>query len=257
MTTPSWYTFKRIEKVPGLSSKKFYHWTDDSRFQLYLREGYIYSKGSLWGLGHTFNRRATTKEDAENGFIDYVYIGMTNWIQKGMKSYYGKYGFELHHSILFAQEFFNYPFNTGNHFKTMNDSDKFSDLSTLQRTIFQTSGEIVLRRRIQILPKFVNKIICPAVEKDAIIDAVKRFGIQEDSVMTYNAVSASTQKSPKLFIEFGPFVKSIPVPDDNIVIEGEDISVNVPDSESILALKIDGKRVLLACNNQPIGHIDL
>ena len=59
-----------------------------------LKEGHLYSKAMLFGLYYNNNPSFLRKlkpsdvlAEAKNGFIDYVFLGNTNWLDKGMPSY--------------------------------------------------------------------------------------------------------------------------------------------------------------------------
>ncbi len=117
--TPFLYQRDILERV--LQAREFtinslYHWTNFNSLKLILEDKCLYSQGTLWGLkGSVSSRPRTTNADAAHGFIDYVFLGTTNWFAKGKPSHYGDCGIEIDYQILLHKEFFVFPFNTGIH----------------------------------------------------------------------------------------------------------------------------------------------
>jgi hypothetical protein len=155
MTTPPMYTQEMLSEVPGIDTSLF-NFSNLERFRAYIQEGFLLSKGSLWGLGYTFPKRNSVKDDAKHGFIDYIFLTKTNYLslgRKGFRCFYGEYGMEFSaQKALNKREFFNYPFNTGKDWDNRDPWEKFSDLTTLKNVLSpgQYGGEILVRRRIEL-----------------------------------------------------------------------------------------------------------
>jgi hypothetical protein len=177
MTTPSHYFRRNLKNLLGKNKYNLYHWTSiDSAISI-LKDGYLFSKAMLFGLHYHDNPQLLRKlkrndviAEAKNGFINYVFLGNTNWLDHG-SSFYGEVCFVIRPEvILLTREFFVFPFNTGRNFLSHKDEDKTCDTRTLMEALNQKHPcfEILVRRRIKINNKNICKIICPEEYRDNI-----------------------------------------------------------------------------------------
>ncbi|WP_133139849.1 hypothetical protein [Legionella genomosp. 1] len=176
MYFPAFY----LEKIVGLTNKSsfLYHWTSLTCAEKIIKDMYIYSKATLFGM-HPNEYSMLVKHpdlsaDTENGFIDYVFLGNTNWIELGLNSYYGQIGFELKpFPLLKEKEFYVFPFNTGRYFKSASDEDKYSDLTILKDALNKKAKtyEVLVRGKIEICADNVKRIIsdCSNIREIGII----------------------------------------------------------------------------------------
>ncbi|WP_133126814.1 hypothetical protein [Legionella nagasakiensis] len=170
MTTPSHYFRRNLRKLLGKNQYYLYHWTNIDSAMSILKDGYIFSKAMLFGLHYHDNPQILKKlkrndviAEAKNGFINYVFLGNTNWLDQG-SSFYGDVCFVIRpEAILLTREFFVFPFNTGRYFLSHSDEDKTCDTRTLMDALNQEHPcfEILVRRRIKINNKNISKLICP------------------------------------------------------------------------------------------------
>ena len=139
MFTPTLYQMGQIRKISKIDKFSVFHWTTEDKLKSILNDSYIYSAGMSFALKEDdlwSRNRTSHKDDAEHGFIDYVFLGTSNWASIGRPSFYGDVGIEL--SFLSAaegKEFFIFPFNTGYYFSKADDSKKLSDISALKAVV--------------------------------------------------------------------------------------------------------------------------
>ncbi|WP_338635466.1 hypothetical protein [Spirobacillus cienkowskii] len=126
--------------------------------------------------------RSTIHNDAKNGFIDYVFLGVANWPALGRPSHYGETAFEFKLDILYDKEFFVFPLNTGMQWSAMKSQQKFSDLTILLNALEQKplTSEILIRRRIALDDRYLKGIIAPQKDVNTInsIINVHRSGLK-------------------------------------------------------------------------------
>ncbi|WP_408072872.1 hypothetical protein ACJEHO_08820 [Legionella pneumophila] len=166
MYFPAFY----LEKITCLVNQGnfLYHWTTVANSKEIIKDKFIYSKATLFGLDPQKNipilrQYPDLRTDTENGFIDYVFLGNTNWIAVGHKSYYGQVGFEINPvDLLNKTEFFVFPFNTGRYYQTTSKEFKFSDLTTLKEALGKKTKnyEVLVKGKIEITGNTINRIIC-------------------------------------------------------------------------------------------------
>ena len=121
------------------------------RLAAYLKGKAIYSKATLWSLGLYPVHARTVSADGENGFIDYIFFGNYNWVQRGRKSHYGYIGIEVKFQSVLYKEHFYYPFNSGIDWNTQPNHLKYCDLTTLDQVFGPTklwTSEILVRRKV-------------------------------------------------------------------------------------------------------------
>lgn len=200
MTTPPHYHRANLKQILDKDKYSLYHWTSFKSAESILNDGYLYSKAMLFGLHYhdqphllTSLKKNDVVAEAKNGFINYVFLGNTNWLDYG-DSYYGELCFVIRpEAILLTKEFFIFPFNTGRYFHIYNSENKTSDTRTLMDALNQKHSrfEILVRRRIKIDDKIISKIICPDEYLELIRDNLqsKRLGIVVESPNTVNAMS--------------------------------------------------------------------
>lgn len=164
--------------------KSIYHWTTTTNSLEIIEDGHLYSKGSLWGMrpDKVNLSRSTIHNDAKNGFIDYVFLGVANWPALGRPSHYGETAFEFKLDILYDKEFFVFPLNTGMQWNSMKSQQKFSDLTTLLNALEQKpiTSEILIRRRIALDDRYLKGIIAPQKDINTISSTLNahRSGLQ-------------------------------------------------------------------------------
>ncbi|RAP36647.1 hypothetical protein B1207_07530 [Legionella quinlivanii] len=176
MYFPAFY----LEKISNLTNQSgfLYHWTKVERVRQIINDKFLYSKATLFGMHPTLctmlSQHPDLLADTENGFIDYVFLGNTNWVESGLKPYYGQICFELKpFPLLKEKEFYVFPFNTGRAFKSALEEDKYSDLTTLKDALNKKSKsyEVLVRGKIEICADNVNRIIsdCSNIREIGII----------------------------------------------------------------------------------------
>jgi hypothetical protein len=175
--TPILYMQEQLKLIiEKHKDKSIYHWTTTTNSLEILEDGYLYSKGSLWGIkpDKVNLSRSTMHNDAKNGFIDYVFLGVVNWPNLKRPSHYGETAFEFKLDILYDKEFFVFPLNTGMQWNTMKPQQKFSDLTTLMNALEQKpiTSEVLVRRRIALDNRYLKSIICPQKDVDTIKNAI-------------------------------------------------------------------------------------
>jgi len=78
--TPFLYSQEKLKQLLLMhANASLFHWTNKEAFLEILKDKCIYSKGTLWGLKGRAPRRSSAVYDAKNGFIDYVFLGVSNW----------------------------------------------------------------------------------------------------------------------------------------------------------------------------------
>ncbi|MBX3708720.1 MAG: hypothetical protein KIT56_09200 [Gammaproteobacteria bacterium] len=184
MTTPSHYLREQLKKVLTKNKYFLYHWTSSNAALNIINDGFIYSKAMLFGLHYHNNPQLLNnikphdaRTEAINGFVDYVFLGNTNWSDYSGNSAYGSICFVINPEILLPnREFFVFPFNTGRYFSAKPEHEKTSDIGTLLKALEQDHArfEVLVRRRIKINKKNINKILCVPTEEKAIKDFITR-----------------------------------------------------------------------------------
>ncbi|HSW76246.1 MAG TPA: hypothetical protein VLG50_04350 [Candidatus Saccharimonadales bacterium] len=176
MTTPAHYLREQLKKLLTKNKYYLYHWTSAHAALSILKDGFIYSKAMLFGLHYHNNPQLLRNinphdavTEAKNGFIDYVFLGNTNWAEYSGNSAYGTICFVINPEILLPnREFFVFPFNTGRYFSSQPEHEKTSDIGTLLKALEQDHArfEVLVRRRVKINNKNIYKILCiPNEEK--------------------------------------------------------------------------------------------
>lgn len=159
--TPNIFTVEALKKLPNFENMTMFTFSKWGRFRFFLENGYIYSKGTLWGLGHgdIANRRMSTVKDSQLGFIDYIYLDARNHMSHGFRNFYGDYGFEIKiASILPSREHFAFPFNTGHDWDAASERFKRSDITTLEGILSKGYGEVLVRRSIRLNRENIVKV---------------------------------------------------------------------------------------------------
>jgi len=247
--TPIRYSQKELQAlISGNNSFFLYHWTDITRLKEILSDGFLYSKGSLWGLGKNPIRRRTVISDTTNGFVDYIFLGKSNWFHNGMSSFYGQVGIEFNFKVLEEKEFFVFDANTGFNFNSLQNFQKFSDLTTLHSTINSPcrSSEYIVRRRIEVRNGLINAIYV----KPSDLDTLR--GIMDQTDLGRSLMDTVKPLAPT-FIRTGREIEiKHPIFTDNttkrfdqnfFTIEGEYCYIADGDSPCILTLKIFGNEL--------------
>jgi hypothetical protein len=248
-----------------------FHWTDKESLLKILQDGRIYSKGTLWGLkklSNTFpNIKKTVYQDAENGFIDFVFLGTKNWIAEGRNSFYGGFAIEFSSRLLLEDtEFFVFHSNTGYKWFRMAEKEKTSDLSKLI-SLPGLNGEILIRRNVDIDARTVLRIHCPEHERGAIEKAVQELDLS-GSVESYPQLSHNRNSSENSWnimqqyeveLEYGAFTNHVRQKIDSEYIQVKDDLVYVFDKDSpcVIDLKKDGERLLDTIDNKEVGSITI
>lgn len=192
--TPSHYTRRKLKSLLKNKNYALYHWSPKDAAINILKEGYIYSKGTLFGLyysnlqmlGHIKSSNALS--EAKNGFTDYVFLGNTNWIAEGSKSYYGEVCFVIKpENLLPFREFFVFPFNTGRYLANSNETEQVSDLTVLVDALKcqHPCYEILIRRKIKICNKYIKEILCDSSTIQVISNELKNAAIYDIPVTSH------------------------------------------------------------------------
>ncbi|VVC76408.1 hypothetical protein AQUSIP_17200 [Aquicella siphonis] len=167
--TPSHYTRRKLISILKDSDYSLYHWSPLSAARNIIRDGYIYSKATLFGLHYpnvsklNHIKPSNALSEAQHGFTDYIFLGNTNWIAEGATCYYGDICFVIRPmKVLPFREFFVFPFNTGRNFSNTDDTQQVSDLSILVQALEcqHPCYEILVRRRLKINSRHIKEILC-------------------------------------------------------------------------------------------------
>lgn len=184
--TPSHYTRRMLKAILNGKGYSLYHWTPLSAAKNIIREGYLYSKATLFSmyypnlslLGHI--KRSNAIAEAQHGFTDYIFLGNTNWVAEGSTSHYGDICFVIKpEKVLPIREFFVFPFNTGRYWSASDDVQQISDLGMLIQALEcrHPCFEILVRRRIKISSNCIKEIICdssvvPMIENELNVNSI-------------------------------------------------------------------------------------
>ncbi|HBD9450210.1 TPA: hypothetical protein KLD84_000295 [Legionella pneumophila] len=188
MYCPAFY----LEKITDLVNQGnfLYHWTTLSNAKNIIQNKCIYSKGTLFGMDPKKNssilaQHPDLKADTENGFIDYVFLGNTNWVEEKLQSYYGKVGFVINPlNLLRDIEFYVFPFNTGRYYKNALNEHKYSDLTTLKDALSKKTKnyEILVKGKVAITHN-TEKILCDSssiIEIDRALSSSNLYSIKTE-----------------------------------------------------------------------------
>ncbi|HEM1533354.1 TPA: hypothetical protein U0Z67_000832 [Legionella pneumophila] len=265
MTTPSHYSRTNLQRLLGQNKYFLYHWTTIDSTKSILNDGYLFSKAMLFGLHYHTNPQLLKKlkqndviSEAQNGFIDYVFLGNTNWIDYGYSSY-GEVCFVIKpEMILLNREYFVFPFNTGRYFLSHNDDDKTCDTRTLMEGLKQTHPcfEILVRRRIKISEHNIDKIICPEGYRESINHSLlsKKLNIKVEGYSGLH--NMKEQESIELFDPLDTEKKTLIFNGNEYMRYQDHVYVKTKYSNCILNLKVTGTNELIdAITNQPVGKI--
>jgi hypothetical protein len=271
--TPYLYSRRLLEKIISKSSLRdlsLFHWTNKSSLLNIIREGKIYSKGTLWGLGKLTNellsKKKTVKEDSEHGFVDFIFLGTKNWIADGRPSFYGGYAIEFSSQLLLEDtEFFVFHFNTGYKWPFMQNEDRVSDLSKLT-TLNGKTGEVLIRRKIDINPNTIKKFHCPFDDASEIRAALESLDLS-GNVETYDRmVNTDNKSSAKLMnieyeieLEYGSFTdhKLKTIDSSQIRVEGNSVWIFDKDSPCVLDFIKSGDKLLDTIDHREVGKITI
>lgn len=230
MQTPATYTHEQLKVViDDIESKQgfLYHQTSISALSSIINLNSLYSMGTLWGIApgtRTSISGNNSDTNAQNGFIDYIYLTNVNRFshptlpRSGYKStLYGNIVIEVKPSILLKRDFFVYPFNTGyddNWNSECFRMYKLSDLSTL-RNVFakkQLSNEILVRRKINI--EYFNKIYYLPEAKSSVEQVLNGKGIE--AVEIDSGVAAMSIERPNFDIKFNLGKREVSIHSDEL-----------------------------------------
>jgi hypothetical protein len=251
MTTPSHYLRQKLKKILK-NQYHLYHWTSLEAAINIVKDGYIYSKAMLFGLyyhsspGRLSNiKPLNVIEDSKNGFIDYVFLGNTDWADSDT-SEYGDVCFVINPlALLPNREFFVFPFYSGRYFSKKGENEKTSDIRTLMEALEgkQSCSEILVRRRVKINPSNVDMIVC-ALGKERLDEVLQ----EKKLAISVNAIKRS-EGMPKASIKFvdpsDTKRKEICLEGDQYMQKGNFIYVKTEYSNCILALKINAENQLI------------
>ncbi|MFO9478527.1 hypothetical protein SDB42_06240 [Legionella pneumophila serogroup 1] len=231
-----------------------YHWTSFEAAQSIIKDGYLLSKAMLFAK-HYYDNPALLKKlkpqdvisEANNGFIDYVFLGNTNWQNYNGKSFYGEIGFVIKpEEILPTREFFVFPFNTGRYFSKQPDIEKTSDIRTLMEALngLHSSFEILVRRRIKITQKTTSQIICSGVYEDKL----KKVLSDEKLVIPIERITESSYMNKESIVLIDPLDnegKEITLQADKYVRDNNYFYVKTELSNCILSLELNNSNELI------------
>ncbi|MDJ0626532.1 MAG: hypothetical protein QNJ31_09240 [Candidatus Caenarcaniphilales bacterium] len=265
--TPFLYSQRLLQKLVNkiqLRDLSLFHWTDKNSLLEIVKDQRIYSKGTLWGLGKEIQRRKTCKQDAENGFIDFVFLGNRNWIEEGRPSFYGGYAIEFSPRLLLEDtEFFVFHFNTGYKWSYMKDEHRVSDLSKLLTLSGQT-GEILIRRKIDINPDTILRIYCPKEDESELREALRPLDLSGnvaiyDRIENIQTEKGCTSMEYEIELEYGPFTDFTckKIDPSQVKVEGENVWIFDKDSPCVIDLKKDGEKLLDTIDNREVGRITI
>lgn len=193
--TPSHYTRRKLISILKNNDYSLYHWSPLSAARNIIRDGYIYSKATLFGLHYpnmsrlNHIKRNNALSEAQHGFTDYIFLGNTNWIAEGATCYYGDICFVIKpEKVLPVREFFVFPFNTGRNFSNTDDTKQVSDLSILVQALESKHPcyEILIRRRLKINSRYIKEILCKPDEVSKIQADLKDNSIFGIPVRSFN-----------------------------------------------------------------------
>lgn len=192
MYYPAFYT-ERIKHLIT-TNKYLYHWTKFDCALNIIQDKFFYSKARLFGLQkgswpQKISSHPDLLSDTQNGFIDYIFLGNTNWIEMKNKSYYGEVGFQIQGlNLLQNNEFYVFPFNTGRYYQQALEKDKVSDLTTLLNTFDQKtkSYEVLVRGKIELSLINVSKIICERTNFHAIETELAKANLNNIKIEVYD-----------------------------------------------------------------------
>ncbi len=266
MTTPTHYLREQLKLLLGHNRYYLYHWTSlDSALNI-IKDGFIFSKATLFGKYFHTNHQALKnikKNDAiaesKNGFIDYVFLGNTNWANYSGKSFYGEICFVIKpEEILPNREFFVFPFNSGRNFSNTSDQDKTSDIRILLDAVEQNHPcyEVLVRRRIKISPKTIDKILCVSNLQSNINRCLtdKKLQIPTETLNGLN--NMHEEDSIRLIDPADKNKNEVTLTSNQYVRKGEHIYVKTEYSNCILTLRIGEHNQLIdAYTNKTIGEL--
>jgi len=259
--TPNRYSLKELRKlIPALKGNgmTLFHWTGKDALLEILNSGKIYSKATLWGLNNSFNYMGKTKvNDARNGFIDYVFLGVTAWPLEACYSAYGLYGIELSLDILTDKEFFVSKVNTGYQWEHLVQEDKFSDLTTLFQ-VFSAglkTTEFLVRRKVNLDNSDIVKIYCPTDNASQICENIHNPDFRS-KVEGYQPMQIQTDSKPSLMLNYPNFTNG----EEKIVasrykIEGDKCYIFHPESACVLTLQIIENKLYDISNKAEVGQL--
>lgn len=186
MKTPTKYTHDHLQKLLiSHGSPSIFHCTRLSNLPNILKQGCLFSVGTLWGIEPSIRLNAAfnggkSKYDkaAEQGFIDYIFFTSFNRISSGcnVSPIYGHIALEFDSTIILNREHFFFPFNSGFDWERRGDQLKYSDLNTLNLMLKNPdpSQEILLRRAVPFARK-LKKIHAFNQKKDEVLDILGKF----------------------------------------------------------------------------------
>lgn len=184
--TPTHYTRRKLKSILKGNNYSLYHWSPLDAAKNIIKEGYIYSKATLFGLYYpnfdTLNhiKQNNALSEAKHGFTDYVFLGNTNWIAVGATCHYGEVCFVIRpETVLPFREFFVFPFNTGRYLSNSNDTKQVSDLTILVQALEcqHPCYEVLIRRRVKISNKYIKEILCDSSVVQSISDVLINSGV--------------------------------------------------------------------------------
>ncbi len=265
MTTPSHYLREQLKKILTKNKYCLYHWTSENAALSILKDGFIYSKAMLFGLHYHTNPQLLQNikphdalEEAKNGFIDYVFLGNTNWAEYNGNSFYGTICFVINPEILLPnREFFVFPFNTGRYFSIKSEHEKTSDIGTLLKAFEQDHArfEVLVRRRVKINNKNITKILCAPNEEKKIRDLIssKNLDIPIEQIERLNAM----QEDSITFVDpLDKNRKEVCLNSDQYVRKDGLIYIKTEFSNCILTLKINESNQLMDIEtNEVVGQL--
>jgi hypothetical protein len=185
--TPTHYTRRKLKSILKGNDYSLYHWSPLEQAKNIIKEGYIYSKATLFGLYYpdlgqlSHIKKNNALSEAKHGFTDYVFLGNTNWVAEGATCYYGEVCFVISpETVLPFKEFFVFPFNTGRNMSNVKDTQQVSDLNTLIQAFEcqHRSYEVLIRRRVKISTRYIKEILCNSSVINSMSDVLTQNGIK-------------------------------------------------------------------------------
>ncbi len=262
MTTPTHYVRTQLKRLLRKDLYSLYHWTSIESMESILKDGYLYSKAMLFGKHYYHNphilnqlNRNDVLAETKNGFLDYVFLGNTNWYNYGGQSYYGCVCFVIKpEKILPFREFFVFPFNSGRKFLTSPDKDKTSDTRTLIEALEQKHPcfEILIRRRIKISNNNVNKIICPEEYKSIVEQLLSDVNLEIPIETMSEPKNMENEESIILFDPLDKKKRKRTLRANQYIRKNDWVYVKTELSNCILALRINAYNQLVDANTKEI-----